>query len=1175
MIKIPWGRAFLGTLCLIYVQVANASDWREALYGATPEQCAKAKLDKPEKEFLHCEEKYFALPQEMNPFEQLEKYFSKDSEAEEAKLDAQFEILLLRKLADKRAAKILEAISEFGLLEVDDPQKLQSIYEALPKSCLNSFPSLKEKYEEHLKLMGKIDKQVLEDNKALRFNQVLEHLSYLRQLKLNKNSISLKRQNRALSPQERKELEEASKLIDQLMENLRLSEPLLDTLAIKNLLSQPKYSSALDKPEDYLSNPQLKEALNQALRSGAKESRQKLTDKEGLGLNYLCSTMKGDSRDFTEQRFARGVKEAEFIDSLLMDEEALNEMTSTKDLERESKGNKEEAIKQLSYRSLLSSASCRLKLKVLNTQSVDLARNFALNSALTIASGGLSSVATGVSVGGKVLIAAKTGRNARLAYYSLAAVDTAALVTVGAPKLYDECIKGERPTGQYFTQKEYSVSSCALSVGLVAVSGYFIKMDLKPIKALKQAEDLVLKGRGFQQGLKKNPEFALQVEKANKSLESLSKEEILSKASLLSQSKVTSLDEGKQILVNSELAQGASEINKQFLVENYLQSLGYLKKGQKLPADFSKTLKTISAQGAMSPVAKKELLEESLGALGAEKNLAEQLVRSGLLGGSKPLNSLQLLKNELGEFRFTQIDDVKSEAFLTRFKSKASEADDTTLFFSAENAVQKKLNDTYIADKGLVDTLNDRYKQILFDTINKNPKLKSSLIGEYNDYKSLKLAFDKKTFGAQTLNAELARAYKEANNKFNALCKETSLEKLFLKADGTKVGGMVSEPSSWFAAGTFDTVDMASIVSRLARKNFSAQKGLSLIKGSYAKDELKTIALETEALRKQSVAIASKAPGAVKDGMLTEDVVAIIRKAQSRTDKSEVVSYLKEKVGKSFGLKLTDEEAETLNSYYSAADTFSPPVLTGKRVSHQLDKAEGEVISFDYRGIGALNAKANMQALKEWDGKDMGELAKLISKYDKGVTKNLYELRSLTEQSAKSAFKEIEDSLPLAQGKNWAEGKITFSGDDGIFRVPALIKESYLKKFGKELGEQKYAEALERVNSNLTSNLLKSGERADRVRVTSLNAKELGAQGDASKVAQQINKQEQIEKGIRELGLGKIQAEEDFLLAVKSKLDPLGNTTYQVQILNSKNKEAVEKLIQEYASKNGILIHTK
>lgn len=61
------------------------------------------------------------------------------------------------------------------------------------------------------------------------------------------------------------------------------------------------------------------------------------------------------------------------------------------------------------------------------------------------------------------------------------------------------------------------------------------------------------------------------------------------------------------------------------------------------------------------------------------------------------------------------------------------------MYFDVENAVQKKLNDSFIGDKTMVDSINNSFMGKFQQNIKISPELMARIEGQYKDYKSLRL----------------------------------------------------------------------------------------------------------------------------------------------------------------------------------------------------------------------------------------------------------------------------------------------------------------------------------------------------------------------------------------------------------------------------------------------------
>lgn len=1147
----------IGLLSFLILSTAAHADWRHTLYGSVPEDCAKLKVD--EQAIYRCQIEEQQSASELQQFSQLDEFFKgQKSEA----LDAKYEAALLKKLADSKASEILEAYSQYALLASSSISQLEKSYQQLPLACLKKTSASNQKLEQHLQSIMKLSADQLKSNQHLRIKSLTEDLSYLAQLNRSKKELQLQKHLASNSNRtdQAKLMEKAIQSIDQMAEQIRMKEPLLTTKAFKGFESAESFRAILEEPDRAASSAVLEKQIKEYLPLAASELKNKLGENDSTGLKYLCKAIEGDLVDLVHHRLALGVKEAELVDALISQDDQLNKLT---EIDRK---NGKITAEQIAYSSLLNSAACRLKLKVINNSSVDLAREFALNAGLTIGTAGMSTLATGFTVGSKVVVAAQTGRASRVAMAGITTLDVASVTAIDLPQLYENCIKGNVAQDHFFINSNITPMSCGLSIGMTGLSSTLVGIGAKnTIKAFRNSNRDQLLSQAVQTNLfaKSDIRYSKKLEEVEREIEKLNPEQLLKQATQITGESIADLNHAKEIVRAQRLIAVLPSADKDVFLKLTLQNNGSISPKGKIPKQLDEHLK----MSAEAPIGEKiELLDIGISQTAVKQEVGEQLITSGHIGNMSRSELIPAIKQRVDQkFRFSQlVGDEQSEQFLRQFQKSNAINGKKVLFFNVENTVQKLLNDSYIVDKELVDSLNDAYKRMIYQEIKKNPHLSSALAGEFNDFKSLKLAFDKSKASSDVLNSELSRVFKKANNDFAQYCKELGVKGLLTK-DGQPVKGMVGDPRHWFIAGTGDSLDMSSIFARLTKNHYRADRSTQLITGKHFSKELKELANQTENIRQQVSAILKDHPQAMSNGILDEELVAILRKAASKGHGEEYYKAVQKKVTAAYpGIDLNNSQIDLLRSYYHSADTFSPPVLSATRVTHNLDQATGDVVSFDYRGIGALNGQANMQALKEWDGKDMEKLATLIRQHDDAVTNRLVRLREqATTKSVEEAFQDIQDV-----NTDWLKSNITYSGDDGILKIPSSVKQSYLTKYGEQ-GQQKYNQAIEAIYQRSVANLQSLGERADRVRITKVNAVDLKKIVQVP-IGEQISKQEGIEKGIREFLQGKIPGDEDFLLTVESNLSAHGNLTYSIRGHQMKNGETIQRLIKQYIDENQI-----
>ncbi len=143
------------------------------------------------------------------------------------------------------------------------------------------------------------------------------------------------------------------------------------------------------------------------------------------------------------------------------------------------------------------------------------------------------------------------------------------------------------------------------------------------------------------------------------------------------------------------------------------------------------------------------------------------------------------------------------------------------VFFDAENAVLKELNDIVLPDnKGFVTTLLDAYKQMLWDRVqaSKLPDgtaLSDYIVGQYADAKNIRFAFNRDD---PALTIAVKEAYRQASQDLRRLIysEESMIAERFLGATGIS-----RDPASINMAGLDDVdPDFANTAARKGRNFF-------------------------------------------------------------------------------------------------------------------------------------------------------------------------------------------------------------------------------------------------------------------------------------------------------------------------------------------------------------------
>jgi hypothetical protein len=451
---------------------------------------------------------------------------------------------------------------------------------------------------------------------------------------------------------------------------------------------------------------------------------------------------------------------------------------------------------------------------------------------------------------------------------------------------------------------------------------------------------------------------------------------------------------------------------------------------------------------------------------------------------------------------------------------KMMEADSKVLnqqnvvYFDVENAVQKKLNDSLIGDKLMVDAVNNSFMEKFVKNLKASPDVMAHLKGQYKDYKSLRLRLIVKDSKEQTMiEAQLDEIYKKTNQQFTTEFERNGLTKLLPPRTDE-----VPDVSTWFLSGTGESALEANMAARGARGVGFSKGNATTVSFKQQVENMYGDVTAIEGIRKNL----ARETALLKNGILTtsidgtvipsKEMIAILRKIKP-SDCENAVEYatkIRTKVKNIFKDDISDKNIDKLTMYFQKVDSISPPLFQRERVIINLGEAKAGIISVDFTGVGVDNAFEQMRALAavHYAQKDKGMLLKdafqKVQGNVDGVTDDI--------NNAKRTF-----TLASAHPGNENIGP-KFSGDDGI-----LIPK---KKWGDD---QK---------SNLIKEL-SATEDPSKYRVTFVKTEfSNGAIVPAAERSQRIVRAETIEKEVREkvVGAGKISSEKakKIIIAIDS-----------------------------------------
>lgn len=398
--------------------------------------------------------------------------------------------------------------------------------------------------------------------------------------------------------------------------------------------------------------------------------------------------------------------------------------------------------------------------------------------------------------------------------------------------------------------------------------------------------------------------------------------------------------------------------------------------------------------------------------------------------------------------------------FMAQITRDQKRGDSNVLYFDVENAIQKKLNDTLVGDKGMVDAINNSFMAKFNSHLKADPALSSRLEGQYQDYKSLRLRL-KLQPGDNLADYEkrLSEVYAKSNKEFVEEFEKGGLTKLIPPRTDEVV-----DVSTWFLSGVGHTALEANMATRGARSmGFSSGKATTMsFKSQMANIHADVISIES--IRKNLAA----QDALLKSGMMiktltgevipSKDMIGVLRKTKV-SDCENITEYnskIRAQVKKLFNTNISNRNIQWFSSYFSKVDSISPPLFQAERVAIDLGRAKNGIVSVDFAGVGVDNAYEQMRALSAVNYAQRDQ-AKLL---DDAFTRVQNNVDNVTEEmnGAKVTFsKSTNDRTPtqysgddgiLMPRKNWEMTKkqeliknLAGSGDPGKYRVTFVRTE--------------------------------------------------------------------------------------------------------------------------------------
>lgn len=402
--------------------------------------------------------------------------------------------------------------------------------------------------------------------------------------------------------------------------------------------------------------------------------------------------------------------------------------------------------------------------------------------------------------------------------------------------------------------------------------------------------------------------------------------------------------------------------------------------------------------------------------------------------------------------------------FIARVDAEKLQKTGRSLYFSMENRLQKKLNDSIMQDKGMVDAINNS----MLNKYNKNlqdyPIAKQYLEGKAIGFKSLDMEFLSTPQLQIKLEHELNEVYKKTVAQFSQELKDKGLTKLISpRTDGS------GDVSTWFLSGTGESALEANMAARYARKmGFSNGNSHTV----HFKDIEKFIyedVKEIEKLRKYL----EGSKNLMKSGMMemlptgkaipAHEMIEILRKTKIEDCMNylDYVRKIRAKVKNQFNSNISEIDINNFTAYFKGQDSLSPPIFSPERVEINLGLANHDIISVDFAGVGVDNARAQMMALSNVNYAQLDKsklLKEAFTNIQSGVDSVTAKMTEAKEFFAKAVQNAKSDSAAIPK----------YSGDDGISLTSSSLAVENKKKLVSELGKYEEPATFRVTNSKVT-----------------------------------------------------------------------------------------------------------
>lgn len=503
------------------------------------------------------------------------------------------------------------------------------------------------------------------------------------------------------------------------------------------------------------------------------------------------------------------------------------------------------------------------------------------------------------------------------------------------------------------------------------------------------------------------------------------------------------------------------------------------------------------------------------------------------------------------KYGIESVNDTANRTFMTLMEAdKQKLVPRKVMYFDVENAVQKKLNDSLIGDKTMVDSVNNSFMGKFQQNIKNSPELMARIEGQYKDYKSLRLRLTlREGDNPLELEARLSEIYQRTNREFTAEFEREGLTKLLPPRTDE-----VPDVSTWFLSGSGESALEANMAARGARNSGFAMGNAKTVGFKQQVESMHADMAGIEGMRNSLASdprlVKSKIMEATREGAVipSKEMIGVLRKIKPSDceNATEYAAKIRAKVKTLFKFDISDKHIDELTTYFQKVDSISPPLYQRERVVINLGDAKSGIISVDFTGVGVDNAYEQMRALSTVN----------YAQKDKAVLlKEAFQKVQTNVDNVTTDMNRAKRTFTVA-ARNPADPGLApqFSGDDGI-----LMPKKNWSQHEK---------------TNLLK-LLSKTEDPSKYRVTFVKTEfDSGVIVPVAERSQRVVRAEGIEKAVREAVIGMDKIPGDKAKKMIFAIDSIPATTggkFNLIIGGLKPTDEEKKLILDAFKKSLLL----